>query len=135
MAGGQPTKMTDKTIQLLEDAFKLGCTDLEACLNANISKSTLYNLQNENPKFLERKNRLKETPFLIARTSVIKGMTDDPNLALKYLERKKKDEFSLRTEHEVTGVKVDDVMSGLDPKSQELLKKMLKEKLEGETND
>lgn len=34
-----------------------------------------------------------------ARKSVVNALTKDPDLALKYLERKKKDEFSLRSEH------------------------------------
>ena len=104
--GGAPTKFTGETIQLLEDAFKMGCTDTEACLNADISTSTLYNYQNESPKFLERKKLLKETPVFIARKSVVDGLKNDSRLALMYLERKKKDEFSLKVETEHSG-KVD----------------------------
>jgi hypothetical protein len=44
---------------------------------------------------------LKENPVLIARTSVTKHMRDNGDLAIKFLERKKKDEFSLRSE--ITG--------------------------------
>lgn len=96
---GRPTIMTQEAIQKLEQAFALGCTDLEACLFADISKSTLYNYQNENPEFVERKEVLKENPILQARESVIKHMAEDGNLAMKFLERKRKDEFSLRNEH------------------------------------
>jgi hypothetical protein len=95
---GRPTLMTEDTLKKLEDAFMLGCTDLEACLAADISTTTLYNYQNEHPEFVERKATLKENPIKIARVSVIKQMTEDGDLALKFLERKKKDEFSLRTE-------------------------------------
>ncbi|MBO1267079.1 hypothetical protein [Arthrobacter cavernae] len=81
-------------VRLLEEAFALGCTDLEACLYADIGKSTLYNYQDKNPKFLERKELLKERPVLQARNSVIQAMRTDGNLALKFLERKRKAEFS-----------------------------------------
>jgi hypothetical protein len=103
--GGRPTKMTDETVKKLEEAFLLGCSDLEACFYAEISKQTLYNYQDKFPKFVDRKEQLKQNPFLIARKSVIEGMEEDPKLALAYLERKKKGEFSLRTE---TAVKLTD---------------------------
>jgi len=99
--GGRPTKMTEITVKKLEEAFALGCTDLEACLMADITKKTLYNYQDANPEFVHRKEMLKETPILAARKSVFKGFAEDSNLALKYLERKKKSEFSLRSESTV----------------------------------
>jgi hypothetical protein len=81
-------------VQLLNEAFALGCTDLEACLYADISKSALYTYQDKHPEFLERKELLKERPVLQARNSVIQAMRTDGNLALKFLERKRKAEFS-----------------------------------------
>lgn len=100
---GRPTKMTDDTIKKLEEAFALGCSDGEACFYADISKQTLYTYQKDHPEFIDRKEALKERPILMARQSVIKGLVEDHDLALKYLERKKKDEFSLRSE--LAGVK------------------------------
>lgn len=98
---GRPTKMTELTVKKLEEAFSLGCSDVEACFYAGISKQTLYSYQEQNPEFIDRKEALKKNPVLLARQSVIKGMESDPNLALKYLERKERKEFSLRTETEV----------------------------------
>jgi hypothetical protein len=43
MPAGRPTKMTPDTVKKLEEAFLLGCSDIEACLVADISKQTLYN--------------------------------------------------------------------------------------------
>lgn len=90
--------MTELTLKKLDEAFALGCSDDEACLFANISPQTLYNYQKEVPEYVERKQQLKNTPVLQARAIVIEGMKSDPELALKYLERKLKNEFSLRTE-------------------------------------
>ena len=98
MPAGRPTKMTPETIKKLEDAFLLGCTDGEACFAADITQQTLYNYQKENPDFLVRKNMLKENPVFVARKSLIDAMNKDGKLALSFLERKKKDEFSLKTE-------------------------------------
>lgn len=98
MPAGRPTKMTPETVKKLEEAFAIGASDAEACFYADISKETLYTYQDKFPAFLDRKEALKERPVLLARQSVIRGMEQDPNLALKYLERKAKHEFSLRQE-------------------------------------
>jgi len=95
---GRPTVMTEATLHKLDEAFAFGCTDEEACYYAEISKSTLYNYQLENPEFLEHKEALKQRPILLARQSVVGGLASDPDLALKFLERKLKKEFSLRKE-------------------------------------
>lgn len=97
---GRPTVITDETLRKLEEVFALGGTDLEACMYADISKSTFYDFQKDNPDFLERKEKLKERPILKARQTIIKGL-DDPLNAKWYLERKGKGEFAQRTE--ITG--------------------------------
>lgn len=98
MTAGRPTKMTELTVKKLEEAFALGCSDLEACLYANISKQTLYTYQDKHPEFVDRKERLKETPVMLARQEVITGLKGNPELALKYLERKRKAEFGTRVD-------------------------------------
>lgn len=103
MPAGRPTKMTTETVKKLEEAFALGCSDLEACLMADISKQTLYNYQDANPEFIDRKEKLKESPVLIARTTVVREIQNDADLAMKYLERKCKKEFSTKTETELFG--------------------------------
>jgi hypothetical protein len=59
--------MTELTVKKLEEAFLMGCTDVEACLFADISKQTLYNYQAENPSFIDRKAQLKTNPVMKAR--------------------------------------------------------------------
>lgn len=100
----RPTKMTPETIAKLEEAFLLGCGDVEACLFANITKTTLYNYQLNNPEFVDRKEQLKENPIFLARRSVISAMTTDGDLALKFLERRKREEFSQRIQTEIGGI-------------------------------
>lgn len=108
---GRPTKMTDLTVKKLEEAFLMGCTDLEACLYADISKQTLYDYQEKNPEFADRKAKLKENPVLLARQSVINGIQEDSKLAFDYLKNKKSDEFKTKqdvdTKVTVTNVEVD----------------------------
>ena len=100
-AGGRPTKITDITLKKLEDAFSMGCSDVEACLMANISQQTLYNYQKKNPEFVTRKIVLKDSPMLKARKTIVNSL-DEPRNAQWYAERKKKKEFSTRTEQDIT---------------------------------
>lgn len=105
IVAGRPTKMTPETIYKLEQAFSMGCSDLEACLHANIGKTTLYNYQQENPEFVERKEQLKEKLVLKARSVIAESLNNkDENTAKWYLERKKKNEFSNRIEQDITQV-------------------------------
>ncbi|MAI17103.1 MAG: hypothetical protein CBC71_06365 [Rhodobacteraceae bacterium TMED111] len=101
--GGRPTVMTPETVNKLEQAFALGCTDLEACLFAQISKQTLYDYEKKNPKFSDLKVMLKEMPVLKARQAVLNGFDSDSKLAFDYLKNKKSDEFSTKTKSEVSG--------------------------------
>ncbi len=92
---GRPTVMTPKKLALLQHAFDIGATDEEACTSAQISTSTLYNYQTENPGFLEEKEARKRKPVLLAKETIFNALSTDVNVAKWYLERKKKDEFSL----------------------------------------
>lgn len=87
--GGQPTVMTESKVKELEDAFSWGCTDLEACCYANISKQTLYNYCHANPEFFDRKEVLKNNPTLKAKRIILNALHgDDINTAHKVIDRK-----------------------------------------------
>jgi hypothetical protein len=91
--------MDSYTVNKLEEAFALGCSDEEACFYAGISKQTLYNFQNKNDEFLDRKSLLKQRPVLKARQSVVNSLEKNPMLALKFLERVRKEEFSTQQQY------------------------------------
>ncbi len=95
---GRPTVMTDEVLRLLEMAFAIGSTDEEACAFAEIGTTALYEYQLRNPEFAERKERLKLRPILKARASVDRRLEVDAELAFKFLERKRRDEFAPRLE-------------------------------------
>lgn len=71
---GRPTSVTPETLAKLEQAFSLGCSDLEACIHADIAKSTLYDYQGRHPEFVERKEMLKRKLVLKARTVVANAL-------------------------------------------------------------
>ena len=96
---GRPTVMTKETIDKLEEGFLMGFTDKEASLYANIDVTTLYNYCNDNPNFSTRKELLKEQPKIMAKQNIIKSIKKGSELDSKwYLERKSKNEFSLKQE-------------------------------------
>lgn len=89
--------MTPDTITKLESIFAIGGTDKEACAYANIGMQTLYNYQIANPEFVDRKEALKEKPFIKARKTIIDSL-NDPHHAQWFMERKRKHEFAQRSE-------------------------------------
>jgi len=109
---GRPTVMTPEVLDKLREAFLMGCTDVEACLYANIGTTPLYEYQKENPEFTKQKEQWKENPTLLARKTVFENLTDKQN-AQWYLERKKKKEFSQR--NELTGGDGESLKISFDP--------------------
>ena len=92
----RPTVMTDECIQKLEQSFLMGCTDLEACLYAGISQSTLYAYQAEHPEFPDRKEVLKSNPFMLSRSVLLEALRDgDVATAHKMIDRKEGSKVAL----------------------------------------
>lgn len=95
---GRPQKITNQILGKLKEAFLWGCTDLEACFYADIHPDTLYEYQKKNPEYSEQKKCFKSNPILLARKVVVNALEGNPMLALRFLERRKRDEFSLKYE-------------------------------------
>jgi hypothetical protein len=99
---GRPTKMTEEVVKKLVACFSNGFSDQLACDHVGITKQTLYNYCDKNPEFLTIKERLKKNPVAAATLNIVKAIDNgDVKASQWYLERKCKDEFSLRTETEV----------------------------------
>ena len=93
-------KQTPEVINLLKQAFSIGCTDKEACIHAGISESTYYEWKADNLKLSEEFSKLKNNPVMKAKKAVYDSL-DNARDAQWYLERKCKDEFSLKVESSV----------------------------------
>ena len=112
---GRKTIMTEAMVNKLEQAFVYGMTDLEACLYAGISKQTLYNYQDKFPEFVDRKELLKNSVALKAKANIAKSIDEGDKADTRWwLERKRKDEFSLKHEHELSGDLTLNVITGID---------------------
>jgi len=97
---GRPTVMTEEVIRLLESAFLVGATDLEACVHADISKTSLYEYCQKNDEFAERKETLKNQPTLKAKLIVSTALEDgDLNTAHRVIDRKE----GSKVKQEITG--------------------------------
>lgn len=96
---GRPTIVTDAVLHKLEEAFALGCTDVEACLFAGIAPSTLYNHQERDPSFVERKATLKTNPVLKARKVVMDAVEDGDVNTAKWLVEKHDGKAKQAVEH------------------------------------
>jgi len=105
--GWRPTVKSPETLKKLEEAFALDCTIEEACFYADITPKTYYNWIADDEVLLHRLVALRNRPVLTARKTVVDKIWEDAELALKYLERKRKGEFSLKTETENANTNVD----------------------------
>lgn len=92
----RPTKKDNLIVKKLEEAFALGCTVMEACYYANISKQTYYNWIREDSELLDRFECLQTAPVLEARKALIESFKSRPDLALKFLMQKRAEEFGSR---------------------------------------
>lgn len=110
---GRPAKVNDSVVAKLETAFAMGCTDVEACLFAGISKDALYNYIKRNPPFADRKEALKRNPIMTAKGNVVNALNDnDIETSKWYLERRCKEEFS-KTENISVAVS-ENIEKGID---------------------
>lgn len=118
--GGQPTAFTPEVADKLRQAFEIAASDLEACRFAGISQDVLYDHQKKYPEYAKYKEWLKETPDLAARNLVATAAQKSVETAKWWLERRKKSEFSTRSE--VTGADGE----ALSPEQPQVLTTLLK---------
>lgn len=96
---GRPRKITNTVLRKLEEGFLKGLSDRECCIYADIAPSTLYDYCKEHPDFSERKEVLKENVAARAKINIADQIENgDVSLSAWYLERKCRDEFSLKQE-------------------------------------
>lgn len=87
---GRPTVITKKVLEKLQEAFLMGCTDVEATIYADISTANLYYYQKTHPEYIEDKKTWKLNPLLRARVAIYNSL-DDPQIAWKLLCKKASD--------------------------------------------
>ena len=126
--GGRPTVMTESTIAVLKKAFAIGANNVEACASACIAESKFYDYVRANPQFSEAIAWIKQELPLRAKQELSTHIkAGDKQVVQWYLERKRKDEFSLKTEVE-TNQKIEisneDLLKELPPEDLEIIHKI-----------
>ena len=97
--GGRPkSELTEDQLSKLKNAFLMDCSIGEACLYAEITYYAYNTHVKAHPEFAKEVSLWRNNPYLRARSSIMRGIESDPKLALAYMERKKRDEFSLKSE-------------------------------------
>lgn len=97
MAGGRPVEFTSEVVAKLEYAFSIDCSISEACLYADIDRSTFYRHAPEGSELYHRFLELRDKPVLAAKETIRKNI-HNPETAKWLLERKRKGDYSIRTE-------------------------------------
>lgn len=121
----EKVQLPESVVKKLEQVYQLDCTVDEIAYYLDVSRQTIYNWKIDFPDIFDRLERLRQRPVVLARESVMKGVANDPKLALEYLKKKKSDEFMDKTNLDITtqGEKVGQPLSESDKK--ELLTKAL----------
>ena len=95
--GGRPTVLTDAVVGKLEIGFAKGLNKTECCKFAGISRDTLYAYIEKHPEFSDRIEVLQSHPSMKAKINIADRIEKgDVELSQWYLERKNRDEFSLK---------------------------------------
>ena len=88
--GGRPLfdgKDEGDVVSKLETAFGIGCNVIQACSFANISRAAFYRYIEDNEAFRDRIESLRQKPLLRAKFTVFKALKNDPNMAMRYIEK------------------------------------------------
>jgi hypothetical protein len=128
----------DLVITKLEEVWGIDGTDAEAAFFAGISTASLSRYLDAHPAVAERKAALKERPVLLARRAVIESFDGhkvkskdekgneiesdspkSPDLALKYLERKRRHEFATKSEMDVNSKTLEQLLEEANKKEGE----------------
>jgi hypothetical protein len=129
---GRPTIMAPDVVAKLEQAFMNAFTDEQACIVAKISRDTLYDYIKKNPSFSVRKEELKKRVDIKAKTKLVQAINGGDMNSIKFwLERKCKDEFSLKTETEHSG-EVKSKVVYIEKEEKENYKKHINQVIDGD---
>jgi hypothetical protein len=112
---GRPTVFTPEVVLKLEEAFKMDCTDGEACAYAGIGQATYYAERARNEAFRDRMDRCKEFPFMLAKKTVLTALaTDDGALAIKWLKNRQRDRYHEKVEEVVKQEPIEELIREVD---------------------
>ena len=122
--GGRPTIITEKCIKKLLEASSWGCNTQQSIIWAGLTHQTAYNYFKKNPKFLDNMKLLRQTPNIHAKRTLLKGVKENSDLALRFLERVERSNYSLKQEVEHSGKVFNQTVIVADQKTKDNLDKL-----------
>lgn len=78
--GGRPTLLTEATIRKLEELFKAGSTVEQACIYANIGKSTYYDWLKADDSFRMKMEKAQYYVDVVAQNIVVDDIVNKKNI-------------------------------------------------------
>jgi hypothetical protein len=75
-AGGRPTKIDVGVVALLIQAFCMGWSDTQACIFAEIDRSTYYRHMKTDPEFSNKINKAKQNILTLSTNAIFKLLSD-----------------------------------------------------------
>ena len=93
-----PEKLTADNRVKIEQVAALDGSVEEMAYYCDVSRQTIYNWFEKYPELFDKVERLRAKPILKARQTVNEKMGESYANAMDYLKRKRKDEYSERSE-------------------------------------
>ena len=90
------TKFTPDTLNKLEEGAAHRLSDKGTSAHAKISRDTFYRWLKEIPGLSDRLDDLRELPITRSKRNIVSRLDSDVNVAFKYLEKEKPDEYGER---------------------------------------
>lgn len=97
---GRPRLDVNDLFEDLKPFLQVGYSLYKACILADIPYVTVYRRYNEDEDFRRKVDRERNMVNVLARQIIIEKMQEerDPKLAMEWLDRMEKDEFSKKVE-------------------------------------
>ena len=106
---GSNSKLTPENRVKLQEAAALDCTVEEMAFFCDVSRQTVYNWFKEDPELFDKVERLRQTPILKARKTVVDKLDESYGNSMDYLKRKRRTEFGDSVDVTTQGDKMGEV--------------------------
>lgn len=112
---GRKSILTPEMRRKIEEAAIFDLNYTQIAVYCGIDRTSLYNWKEKYPKFFHKIDLLRESPLIRAKKTLYAGVEVDPDLALKLLQNKDRDNYSTKQEQKHTGkLQVEDVTESED---------------------
>lgn len=123
MGRGRKPVDIEKYLAKIKPFLEIDCSLNEACISAGVPYSTVQDYYAKNDEIRHKIDMYKLTPIVEAKKSAWEASKNNPDLALKLLERRRKDEYSPRSEAKIdmsAEITVSNILDSIDGETSDL---------------